>query len=467
MGNSNQPGGTGGPDAQDRPEGSVQSPTLFLVRKHKIGGSPENLHRLSSERQTLLTEAVQEQGEIDPTNLKFQELLKNIYQKEYWIGCSCREGRPFKEAPVPLLTVQHRKNRYVLLRLPRRASHREGCPFEGDGAKSDPSRREGERIKARGVCFHRKIPQRTEERSKTEETEYRSLPAKRETPERCLYTLLESSRLNQSKGEKWSRGDAFGQIYEAAEEIDLAGKFTLQEYLWVRPWDLVQAARYIRDDWEKWPDDSQARPQGVFVFETEKIEDQTLIYDQESEGGHEVTDSLKIRSPETDGPHLVLMTIAGSDDRPKYMEPRKAFAVPVVESPRYFPIWSEPERNISAYLIDQFEEINRRVESPLILHKRLFSEPTRLGSCCPDLEIWWRGQTIAIRLVENLESYVGEQKGPEKTRDFQRLAEMGRPHVIETEGNFSFQLIKRFTDSINESLESIRKETGGTNRVEL
>ena len=107
---------------------------LFLVRKHRIGETPEELHSLSEKRRRLLAEAVQEEGEIGPQDSRYQQFLKRIYEEEYWIGCGCRKGEPFRKAPVPLMTVQNRENQYVLLRLPKRASHSDECPFEGEGA---------------------------------------------------------------------------------------------------------------------------------------------------------------------------------------------------------------------------------------------------------------------------------------------------------------------------------------------
>ncbi|MCS3709879.1 hypothetical protein [Salinibacter ruber] len=440
---------------------------LLVVEKHRLGDTPEEVKPFSNEREELLRAAVRENGGVEKEDPQYQRFLKRLYNEEVWIGCPCRDGTPFEDAPVPLMTVQNRE-RYNLLRLPKRPAHADGCLFEAEGPKSDPQRKEGSNIEERGVCFHRRIGERTERREGT--TNGRSggtnLRADRSSLEQLLYELLDRSGLNRTEGTRWERKEAFGRIYRVAGSFDLASTFKVQDYLWVRPWKLVDAAKQLREDWEMWPDTS-AHPHAIFVFQAEEVNGQTIIYDVEEEEEHEVQDELEIRSPDMRGPYLVLMTISDSKERPKYMEPRRAFGVPIVGEPRYFPVWSRQEREIVLYAIEEIEAINRDLDNPLQLQKPLKSTTTRLGDCLPDLRLKWRGENIVVRLVKSMEAYVGEKESQKETLDYNKLNALGRPLVIETEGEVGIRLVKRFRDSVNEELEIIRQDTGGSTSPEL
>lgn len=72
-----------------------------------------------------------------------------------------------------------------------------------------------------------------------------------------------------------------------------------------------------------------------------------------------------------------------------------------------------------------------------------------------------------MRLVKSMEAYIGEEESLEDTLDYNRLKTLGRPKVIETEGEVGIRLVKRFRESINEELEIIRQDTGGSTSPEL
>jgi hypothetical protein len=445
---------------------SDSEPELLLVEKHRLGDRPEDIHEIPGEKAKLISEAVSEDGNVSAGHPKYQQFLKQIHENEYWIGCTCREGdRPFVEAPVPLITVQKRED-YVLLRLPQRPAHVKGCPLEGDRAKSDPTRREGEKIKDRGVCFHRRPTQRTETREETEETEYKTqLPAKRSTMERALYTLLDESGLTESEGETHQRGSAFGKVADAASEIPLASNFRLKDYLWVSPWKVGEAAKYIRKDWDKWSGGS--RPHGVFVFQAETLEEKTIIYDQsrydESDSGagsHQIQDKVEMRAPDTSGPHIFLMTFADSEENPKWFEPRKAFGIPVVEDGHYFPVESEQERAIARSLLDRIENLNEEEERPFRLYKPLFNSVTSLGDVRANLVLRWLGESVQVRLTTSQDVYKGEEGSVEETLDYQKLAELGRPVVIGTKGSSGWGIIDKVCDRLDDEIETIAQLSG-------
>lgn len=441
---------------------------LLVVEKHRLGETPEEAKPIPADRAELLRAAIRENGGVDKEDPQYQRFLKRLYNEGVWIGCPCRDGEPFEDGPVPLMTVQQR-DRYNLLRLPKRPAHDDDCLFEGDGPKSDPQRKEGGNIEERGVCFHRRIGDRTERRG--EETNGEAggthLRAKRSTLEQLLYDLLRRSGLNRTDGTRWDRKDAFGRIYRVASSVPIKGtSFDVQDYLWVRPWKLVEAAKQLREDWEKWPD-SSAHPHAIFAFQAEEVDGKTIIYNVEDEEEHEVQGELELRSPDMREPYLFLMTICDTEEKPKYMEPRRAFGVPIVGEPRYFPVWSRQEREIVLYAIEEIEALNRELKDPVRLRKPLESKTTRLGDCLPDLTLEWRGERIVIRLVENIDAYVGEKEAVEETLDYNKLKTLGRPHVIETEGEVGIRLVKRFREPVNEELEIIRQDTGGTESPEL
>ena len=446
---------------------SESGPDLFLVERYPRGGRPDEQWTIPEPKTRLLMEGAQDEGDVDPKSADYQSFLEKIYERGLWIACGCREGEVYKETPPPLLTVQQRE-RFALLRLHKRPSHQEGCPLEGEGAKSDPRRREGERVLDQGVCFHRRPQDRTERREEEEKERNYRLPAKRSTLERTLYTLLEQSNQHRTDGSEWDRFEAFKSLASTAEEITLADTFKMQEFLHTRPWEIEEANQKVNKDWERWPDGAQ--PHAIFVFQADRVKDQTVIYDADAYGGengdgaHQMKDELEIRSPETSGPYVFLMTVTGTDENPTTLVPTRAFGIPIVSEKGCFPVMSEMERNILLYLGDQLGRINQSQNDPVQIKKPLFIEQTALGDCRPDLSLHWREKTIAVRLIDDREVYQEEiPDRSDEAGDRERLGEIGIPCVIETEGESGYQLIRKVRGPINEKLKEIKRETGGQN----
>jgi hypothetical protein len=124
---------------------------LLVVEKHRLGETPEEAKPIPADRAELLRAAIRENGGVDKEDPQYQRFLKRLYNEGVWVGCPCRDGEPFEDGPVPLMTVQQR-DRYNLLRLPKRPAHDDDCLFEGDGPKSDPQRKEGAILRSGGYA---------------------------------------------------------------------------------------------------------------------------------------------------------------------------------------------------------------------------------------------------------------------------------------------------------------------------
>lgn len=452
---------------------------LLLVSRHRLGDTPDNTRRMPEKREDIIFGAAGrgegslpdwlrrrfqiEDGSLDLSHPAYQSTLEKIYEKKAWIGCMCRKGTPFKDGPVPLMTVQER-DRYCILRMPKRPGHAEGCPLRGEGGRSDPNRKVGGRVDR--VCFHRKSPERTAVETEGDQNSERTyLPSRRSGMERCLYTLIEDAGLNRTDGSKVGQFEAFKSVAEAAGEIDLR-EFILKDYLWTKPWAIPEAANQIRNDWEKWPKNSDGFPHGVFVFRANATDGQRIVYGDDEEY-HDVAQKIEVRAKEAGGPLLFLMTVAGSKERPKWIEPRKAFGIPIIGNGLYVPIESGWERAMGTYLVEEIRRINSNQENPVTLQKRLFVETTQLGDCRPDFSLHWRGEEIPIRLTDSLETYRGAEEEKTDTTDYARLEEMGLPIVFETGSGRGDDHMQRINEPINERLEEIRKKTGGKNQPRM
>jgi hypothetical protein len=415
---SARPDGGADPWAVRRP--SVMADTMALVEKHRLGSDPDRTDAIDSDHQQLLRAVASDQKALDDADV--QHVLGQIYQKGWWVGCDCRSDAR------PLMTIrQHASGTYGLVRLPRRAAHAEDCPFGSEGSEADPSVHRGDPVDDSGVCFHRRSQDATETRQDRDTgPSSMGLRARLSTLERSLYTLLQNSGLTQTAGEEV---DAKGQVYkiaEAAEEIPFAWQFTLRDYLYTKPWAIQQAALEIKEEWEQWPDG--ARPHGVFLFRGEGADGQTVRYrTAEGPGTVEVNDHLEMRSPEAGGPFAFLITVAGTSDNPRWLEPRKGIGVPLADKGRFFPVESGAERTIACHLIDCIGRWNEETETAITLEKPLFTRPTREGDVRPDLSVRWKEEEIPIRVIDtDVQTYISERQ-----EDSRRLQALGTPVMVE------------------------------------
>jgi len=346
---------------------------LAFVNKHGIGKSMHVIRQLSPKEYGLIRAIVS--GDLKLKSRKAQGFLQRVHAHDQWIGCQCREGE------TPLMSVRHQKNgTYALIRLTQRARHAQHCFFFTDRTGGATSKKGGP-TRVDNVCFHR--TSREEEASEAEtEEEDRALLRGIPMMARALFTLMERGGVSTFDGDEKALKSQFRSMGHAARDIRMAGRLQLSTCLYFNPWELRKAAVRLKQNWSRWP--RWSRPHAVFIFRCEEATGTSVSVE-----GQDKTQVIRLQKriliPKRDlgGPYVVILTLAGTEEQPQWLQPMKGFGVPILRKDALVPVESNGERELGSLLHSWMRERHQGV----IAEKLLFHIETPRGSCRPSFRL--------------------------------------------------------------------------------
>lgn len=318
---------------------TVENYKMDLVEKYRVGGERPPTRSLEAwERDALLRGS--------PPR---QQILKEAHERGEWIRCDCRE-------PYPVLGVRCTEyGKYVLVRLNSRGVHTITCPLYRPVEELDD---DSEMLVVRtkpevALRFHHRQAPRRQTDEHPASREY-SRCRHRDSLEVFLATLLEESECMRVEGEVRSIGKQFHALQDAASKFHLDGEVPLAEFFWTHPKGLMRAILKLKRERGRWAEG--ARPQGVFVVVADEIDGKTVrIRSGASEWIEiEVLKGIAVKGSHTDrsGPYVVGFTLAGTFEKPEWIQPMRGVAIPIVSKGHLFPVWGGDERRVVRRLLE-------------------------------------------------------------------------------------------------------------------
>jgi hypothetical protein len=364
---------------------------LAFVNKHGIGKSMHVIRELSRKEYGLIRAIVS--GDLKLKSKKAQGFLQKVHAKDQWIGCRCRKGQ------TPLMSVRHQKNgTYAIIRLTQRARHARHCFFYSEkfysGKTGGNTPRKGGATRVQNVCFHRAPLEKEEselESNEEEATPLRGIP----TMARALFTLMEQGGVSTFDGEEKVLKSQFRAMGNAARDIRMAGRLQLSTCLYFNPWEIGKAAVRLKQNWNRWP--QWSRPHAVFIFRCgEATGTSVSVHGGEKTQVIRLHKRILIPEREMGGPYVVLLTVAGAEDKPTWLRPMKGFGVPVLRKDALVPVESHGERELGHLLHSWMQEKRRNVTA----EKLLFHIETPLGSCRPSFRLQREGREVFLHCLD-------------------------------------------------------------------
>ena len=339
-------------------------------------------------------------------------LVQNARVGHKWLACCCL-GRD--RAP-PILTPAYlsEAETYYLRRLtgPKRAEHRDTCPFFRDQATARLSeiRTRSTPATAPDGFFEvlKPAPEKLSQRPEDDSTDDRTRDAATPKLARQLWRLLDVAGVNRVAplvaAEEWSLKASLYRTLRASRGIELAPGVELSRVFWTHAAPLHGEAVHARlaAMTRRWPEGHA--PQAFLLLYARAIRGpQIAVAD-----GEPVTLVNRVQSPSIlgnriAGPYLVLVVVGQYPDGPGHM-PLRGYAQPVLNGRLLVPIESEFERQaLHAILAAQLRLHHQGVD--MLIRKPLFDISTREGPCRPDFTIEARSRVtgeIRTLVVEAL-----------------------------------------------------------------
>jgi len=392
-----------------------------FVEKHARGKRMKTVRDVSDKEYGLLRAIAEE--EIPLKNERAQGLLQTIYDRDWWIACPCRKSE------TPLMSVRKQKNgTYALLRLKKRARHEESCPFFKERRERSIRRVRGNEVSSsRGVCFHR-VHNEDEDSLGPPEDEEERIQRELSVMERALFTLMKKGKLTLYEGEDKNLRTQLRGMASVAGEIPLANVFWLRDYLYFKPWDIGRAASEVKEKMGQWPD--WANPHGVFIFRVKEATGSTLYYEMKGEMKEiDLRKRVKITGRDTGGPFAVIMTIAGTDEDPEWLEPTKAFGIPMLSEELFFPVESYGERRVAKELCRLSRVWKETSGEKVSIEKLLFNIHKGGGACRPSFRVRWEGREMFVNVFSR------RGRGDEEERAEEREIMRRFPGLVEVDAD--------------------------------
>lgn len=320
-----------------------------------------------------------EVNDLRNESIRFQAILKNLRENNYWIECDCCTDQQ------PIMAIRRQSNGvFTLINLSKHPQHNKNCAFFR--VSSDVSERtSGQRLsRKQGICFHHAVRDvdTNPQQEKVRERISSGVGSQSSKLNRLLCSLFDVAGLHAIKAASISPNDHYFALQATAKTFSWQHGESLDTYFWTHHHQLIKAYQTLRARKDQWPE--SMRPQGLLLVVIDAVSEHQLhIGDTTLEiQGH-------IEKPgvvaNTQGPFVALITLSDEPSKPLFFAMQRACVLPLLSKRQLMIVDSHYERRVIETVLKDWLPYWTKKGLQVTLKKPLFDIPVTELVCRPDL----------------------------------------------------------------------------------
>ncbi len=396
---------------------------MRLVKRHAKDQKPDVLRLLSEDESATLRRYWVEDNDSRTEQLLAEvgRILADAHRLGAWIQCDCSDG-------ALLATAEYRPGKFKLIRMPKRDTHPDHCPFHWE---------EGELAVGQGK--ERKLdnkPKLLPEHmdfllldSKTETAAKNKVPDEQQGKRRLhreptyalqrpLFWLLNKAGLNVLDGGSLERKARQDKLTAVLDQVEIVKDVKLGRVTFLSLKAITEGwmqERFDKNRW-RWPQD---KPMQGYLILTGDVDSESRQVRENSGQSLQIDGSLAVygRDGESTGPYVVIVAMAETEGR---LQSIRAYAHPLrldffkngVRYTDYLPVDSGFERDAAVVLKNFAARINSQEPGRMRIVKPLEDFDVEGAGCRPDfvVEDTMAQRQCVIETMGSLEQEYRERK---------------------------------------------------------